>query len=449
MLSAIIEGFKIVANKWELVLGIVALVGLLVQKAPGNKVVMGVIKTIVGVLVLKAGSAALLGAFRPAMEILQKAFGLTGVVMDPYGGWVSAMENLGPLVGLAAQIMVFGFIVNIILARITPLHYVYLTGHTMLAFCCFVAWVVRYFFGLDGVGLVVAGSLIAGTYWTILPAWVHRYSRKFAGDSFTLGHMSGVGCIIGSLVGKAVNKPNDSTEELKLPGYLGMFGDNVIATTILMTLFFSGICLLAGEKIVASYAKPDNWALWSMFLGAQFTVGIVVLLTGVRMMLAEIVPAFKGISDKVIPGAIPALDMPVFFPLAPTAAVLGFVSTFAGEFIGMGLLLAVGSRVVTIPGVIPTFFDGGTLGVFANHYGGWKATILAGLLVGVLQMIGGSFLAPLTALKNAVYPNTDYTTVWVILSAVANALKNIWLFMAVFAAIAVFAFWRLGADQSK
>ena len=38
-----------------------------------------------------------------------------------------------------------------------------------------------------------------------------------------------------------------------------------------------------------------------------FTSGILILLQGVRMFLGELVPAFKGISDKLVPGAIPAL----------------------------------------------------------------------------------------------------------------------------------------------
>ena len=43
-----------------------------------------------------------------------------------------------------------------------------------------------------------------------------------------------------------------------------------------------------------------------------FVAGVLVLLQGVRMFLGEIIPAFKGISEKLIPGARPALDVPIF-----------------------------------------------------------------------------------------------------------------------------------------
>jgi len=447
-LNAIVEGFKVVAARWELVLGIVALLGLSLAGSSPSRVVEGTIKVVIGVLILKVGSATLLGAFRPAMEILQKAFHITGIVMDPYGGWVSAMANLGPLVGTAAQIMVVGFLVNMLLARLTPLRYVYLTGHTMLAFSCFVAWLFKMYFGLTGIALLASGALVCGIYWTLLPAIVHRYSAPIAGDQFTLGHMSGVACVVASVVAPKLGKPSDSAENLKLPGFLSIFGNNVVATTAMMTIFFTGVGLLAGYDVVKDYAGKDNWILYSVFLGFNFAVGIVILLTGVRMMLAEVVPAFKGISDRLIPGAVPALDMPVFFPLAPTAAVLGFVGAFIGEFLGMGILLAFGSPYITIPGVIPTFFDGGTAGVFANHYGGWRASVIVGSLIGVVQMLGGALLYPLSGLKNAVYPNTDYTTVWVGISALMKYLSNYWVFMAVFVGVAGILFVLMSRTRS-
>ncbi len=34
-----------------------------------------------------------------------------------------------------------------------------------------------------------------------------------------------------------------------------------------------------------------------------FAGGVYIVLQGVKMLIAEIVPAFKGISDKLVPGA--------------------------------------------------------------------------------------------------------------------------------------------------
>ena len=68
----------------------------------------------------------------------------------------------------------------------------------------------------------------------------------------------------------------------------------------------------------------------------------MIVYSGVRMILGDLIPAFEGISNRVIPNAIPAVDCAVFFTYAPTAVVLGFVSSFIGGIIGMLILGVLG-----------------------------------------------------------------------------------------------------------
>ena len=57
----------------------------------------------------------------------------------------------------------------------------------------------------------------------------------------------------------------------------------------------------------------DNILSYEGSGGMTFAAGMLILLQGVRMMLAEIVPAFRGIAMKLAPGSVPAMDVPQFW----------------------------------------------------------------------------------------------------------------------------------------
>lgn len=91
-----------------------------------------------------------------------------------------------------------------------------------------------------------------------------------------------------------------------------------------------------------------NWFMFSIMQSITFAAGVYIILQGVRMVIAEIVPAFKGISDKLVPNARPALDCPVVFPYAPNAVLVGFLSSFAAGLIGMFTLYLLNMIVIIL-----------------------------------------------------------------------------------------------------
>ncbi|MGE5613456.1 MAG: PTS ascorbate transporter subunit IIC [Bacillota bacterium] len=459
-MSSILNGFRIVVGQFELVMGIITLIGLLLQRKKAGDVIKGVVKAIVGVMILKQGSTILQAAYRPAMNILQKAFNITGVITENYAGMAAINSNLAEsILSVIPQVMVLGFLINLLLARFSPLKYIFLSGHTMLAFATLIAWIMKWFFNVEGVFLTLSAALFCGIYWTVMPAWVHKYAREFVGNDFSLGHISGTSAIISSLTGKAIGGYrknggkifNEEEENVKFKGISSIFNDSTVVTCLLMTVVLSGICLLAGKDYIVEAAGNTNWVVFTLELGASFTVGIVILLSGVRMMIAELVPAFKGISDKLIPNAIPSLDMPIFFPLAPISAVLGFIGAFIGEFLGFGVLLAVGSPILMIPGIIATFFDGGIAGVFGFKFGGKKAAFISGIIVGVVQILGGVFFTKWAGLSTigATYGNTDFGSIWVALSGIMSIVRNIWVFLAILIGILIVSILVLKPKQMQ
>ena len=127
-------------------------------------------------------------------------------------------------------------------------------------------------------------------------------------------------------------------------------------------------------------------------LGISFAAGIAIVLFGVRMFLASMLPAFKGISQKILPGAIPALDDPVFYPFAPVAAMLGFISDFAVSVLITFILILVKAPTIIIPGPIFFFFDGAIAGVFGDRKGGWKGAVIGGAIMGIIVQLGSILL---------------------------------------------------------
>lgn len=92
-----------------------------------------------------------------------------------------------------------------------------------------------------------------------------------------------------------------------------------------------------GELLVAG-ETTTHWAVFAIKSGLNFAGAVYVILSGVRLVVSEIVPAFRGIAEKLVPGAVPAIDCPVVFPYAPNAVLIGFLVSFVGGVVGLLVL---------------------------------------------------------------------------------------------------------------
>lgn len=457
VLNAIVNVFKIIAGQIELVMGIIVFIGLLLQKKKPIDILIGTVKAILGVMILKQGSTLLQGAYRPVMEMVKATFNISGVVTENYSSMAAVNTAIPDLVGAAPTIMILGFLLNLLLVKFGPLKTVWLTAHTMFGLSILTVWMMHWFFGITGGTAILIGALFMGIFMTVMPSWSYKYSKPFIGNSYAIGHVSGTASIISSHVGRLIGKWDkknpkffDESEEdenatSKFSSLHRLFSDSNVITFVLMTIVLGFGAFLAGKEQILVHAGTTNWIVYALELGGSFTVGIFILMTGVRMMIAELVPAFRGIADKVVPGAVPAVDMAVVMPLAPFASVLGFIGAFLGEFIGFFILLALGSPILLIPGIIATFFDGGVAGVFGFKYGGRKAAFISGLVVGLVQILGGLFFTKWTGFAElgATWGNTDFGSTMMILSGIMKVLPSEWLFVALMIVIYVIAALRL------
>ncbi|OUP07285.1 PTS ascorbate transporter subunit IIC [Collinsella sp. An2] len=386
----------------SVIIGLVALLGLALQKKPINEIISGTLKTMLGFLVLSAGSSVMQTSLTYFGDMFNQAFGFNGmsaVVASIEGINGQAMTDLG--LGSEIAICLAGiFIVNIILARFTPFKYVFLTGQALLwesTLCVVFAW----FCGLRGIPLILIASIVGGAFATLMPAFAQPVVRKITeSDDIALGHFCTFGYMFTALIATITKKlagghESQSTEELELPQSLSFMQDSYLAVMVVMIPFYLIIAGFAGPEAAADYAGDVNYMVYAFLQAMQFVVGLYVLLAGVRLLLAELVPAFQGISMKLVPNARPALDCPVLFTYAPNAVIIGFICTTIGSLIGMAITGFMGTLV--IPGVMSNFFAGGTAGIFGNAIDGRRGAIIGGIFHGIFIMILPALLSPMLA----------------------------------------------------
>lgn len=364
-----------------IVLALVSFIGLVVQKRGAGYVFSGTVKTMLGYLVLSAGSSLLVTEILPFVGLFQTVFGLDGFATGSEV-IVGAMSEAVPVIAsTSAVIMAGGFLANILLARFTPLKYIFLTGHMMWISSVAIAYSMH-IAGLSEAMTIIFGIIIQGLFFTLLPAISQPCVRLLTGsDDFAIGHLTTLGTVSSAYIGGLLGDKSKSAEDLKLPKQLSFFKDTSISISIVMFIFYLIVVILAGPEAVAAYSGGTNYIIYGILKAAGFTAGILVLLQGVRMLLGELVPAFKGIADKIVPNAIPALDVPVLFSYAPNSLMLGFIFATIGMLVAM-LASSVAFGVVPLVSIIGAFFTGGVAGIFGNAKGGRRGAMIAGFVYG-------------------------------------------------------------------
>ncbi|WP_346207789.1 PTS ascorbate transporter subunit IIC [Caldifermentibacillus hisashii] len=391
-----------------ILLGLIVLLGLLLQKKSTSQVITGTFKAMIGFLIISAGSSIITGALTVFEPMWAEVFGLESNTFSNYMGQEAFTTKYGAAVTLA---MFIGFLINVLLARFTKFKYIYLTGHMMF-------WTTMVFAGvvvdtktdIPFWGFVIFLSIIMGIYWTFQPAIVQPFMRKVTGnDNIALGHTSAFAAVLAALLGKWLgNKENDS-EKIKMPKGLEFLRDSNVITALTMGLLFcvgAVILLINGgtgaEKIIAN-SGDQNFIIYSIIQSFTFAAGIAVVLLGVKMFIGEMVPAFNGIATKLVPGAKPALDCPVVFPYAPNAVILGFLGAFAGALIWL-VVLGYSVAYVFVPTMIVLFFHGATAGVFGNSTGGVRGALIGGFITATIVSWGQYIMV--TFLIGSTIPDT-------------------------------------------
>ncbi|HBF39461.1 MAG TPA: PTS ascorbate transporter subunit IIC [Firmicutes bacterium] len=376
----------------SLFLGIIALVGLLLQRKSVSDIMKGTFKTIIGVIILTQGTSILCNSMGPLSNAFTSLFKMNSTApLNPIGT-DKFIAQFGSQIGIA---MLLAFLINVLIAKFTKIKNIFLTGHHLFWFAfIFVALGVEA--GLKGSGLMIMSTILLAIYITFVPALIRPFVRAVTGDdSFTLGHPTVGLSIVSGILGKYLGNKSKSTEDIKVPESLDFMREITIISSMAVFLVYLVVGLMVGGKAAALYNTNKNLVVYSLLQGVLFGAGLTILLTGVRMMLAEIIPAFKGISDKLIPDAIPALDCPIIFPYAPNAVLIGFIVSMITSIITMIICAKAGVfAYAVLPLTITCFFEIGTAAVIGNGTGGARGAIIGSGVAGILMIFLVGFSIP-------------------------------------------------------
>jgi len=374
-----------------LLIGLIVWIGHILKGSPLRDQLTGAARAAIGVIGLTAGANLVVSVLTPFQQLLQAAIGAKGYFPGCYVMYAYAM-TVPEVTRIFGGILLGGFLIHLVLARITPWRFVFLTPHGYLWMVTGVAIPFAFMHVPDWLAILL-GSLMTGVYYTYSSAITYRFYFKeiTGGEPVTIGHPGGTTYFLAGLLGNLF-KGSKKAEEVKLPKGFEWMKDITLSTSFVMLILLAiVVSIVSPQQLQAAGMEAAitlHPALWVIVQALTFGTGILVIMTGVRLFLREITVSFEGIAKKAIPGAIPGLDCPVSFPYSEPSVMLGFLGGVIGSVVtSIAVFLATGYKWFIIPPVVEDFFMAGTCGVFGNHKGGWKGALAGGIMKGIALII--------------------------------------------------------------
>ncbi len=435
-------------------IGFIVLLGYVLLKKPLYESIAGFLKATVGYLILSVGSGGLVTNFRPILVGLKERFNLDAMVTDPYFGQNAVTagieETFGRTFGDTMLLLLIAFVFNILLVRFkkyTKLRAVFTTGNVQVQQAATAFWLLLFCFpDLGRIEVLLVMGLILGCYWAVgsnLTVGICQDLTEGAG--FAIAHQQMFGLYFFARLSERFkkNKSNRKLEDVELPGFLSMFNENMVATSVLM-IFFFGIILVTlgkGYLIDAGFmVEGQSFLFYILQTSLMFAVYLAILQLGVRTFVSELTESFQGISNTILPGAVPGIDIAATFGFgSPNAVTVGFLFGALGQFVTILLLILIKSPTIVIAGFIPLFFDNAAIAVFANNRGGLKAAMIFPFISGIIQIAGSALIATWVGLApyGGYLGMLDWATVWPFFTVLMKFLGFIGVALVVIILLAI------------
>lgn len=413
--------FKDFIGTPAILIGLFAMLGAILLRKKANEIIMSFFKTAAGFLIIGGGATVLVAALSNFQVLFQDLFKIKGLIPnnDAFAG--ALFKEAPAIAQLGSIIMILAMVLNVALAFSSRFKYIYLSGHVLFYMSIMLAGVMTIGANFDlsnpadyTIALISSG-LIMAIYMVFSCAVTKKYVQRITNqDSISMAHTGNFGYFLSGLIGDGIGKLKKgkikSTEDINFPKWLLFFRNTFVSMAITMLIVFlvvyvpEGIMYNLGIKELEQNADKSfvnqtlaalfgpsfktNWLVVGILDAFTFAAGVEILLYGVRMAIGELIPCFKGISDKLVKDSKAGLDCPIVFPYAPNAVLIGFLSSLVAGIIGIGITVGLNLAniliPVIIPGIVAHFFLGATSGVFGNIKGGIWGAIVGSFVHGII-----------------------------------------------------------------
>lgn len=419
-------------------IGLIVFIGYLLLKKPIYDAFSGFIKATVGYMILSVGSGGLVNNFRPILVGLKDRFDLDAMVIDPYFGQnavtAGLQEQFGRTFSQVMLLLLIAFIMNLILVRLkkwTKLRAVFTTGHVQMQQAATAYWLILFCFPqLGETPILIMMAVILGLYWAVGSNLTVEITQELTeGGGFAIAHQQMFGiAIFGKIAEKMKTKTSRKLDDVEFPGFLSIFNENMVATSVLMFIFFGIILVVLGKDYLVGAGfinETQNFFFYIMTTSLNFAVYLAILQLGVRTFVTELTNSFQGISNSFLPGAVPGIDCAAVFGFGSANAVtVGFLMGALGQFLAIGILILIKSPALVIAGFVPLFFDNAVIATYADNRGGIKAAVILPFISGIIQVFGSCLIASWVGLAQygGYLGMFDWATVWPAMTVIMHFL---------------------------
>lgn len=409
------------------IIAVVSLIGFVIQKTKWDQTISGIVLTLLGYTLIIYGSKMVIESISIFVRLFQNAFRLFGLI--PNNESMMAILQMDYSYQTTI-VLITGVVFNLVFARITLFKYIFLNGHYILFMSSFLAAILTINLS-DNPLYLIGGGIFLGFILAMFPALGRPFSKKIIGDkNIAIGFFGLIGCVIAGYIGKllASNKPQDEQAAAPLDKRtksLPFFSDSIIMIAVFMMILFAVTAFFSDRGVINDMSNQKNFLVFAIKYSIIFSAGFYVIISGVRMFTEHLLQSFKGISEKIVPNAVPAVDCSILFPYRPQLVIIGFVSSFAGGMISVFLQVMLHMTIV-IPGIITHFFAGSTSAFFGYAYGGKRGAFIGsfvqGIVISFLPILSIAIFKKADIMRTS-FADSDFTIIGVFIDYVIKMIK--------------------------